>query len=240
MMKKLRTWLEDAFFPGGVECLCCHRPSWGEALCTDCREEMESLRLTGPFCPRCGYPLDADGCRGCRGKGDAYVHAALRYDGAARQLVHELKFSCVEDAAHVLADRMIPQAQSLKLDADTVVAWAPSPAWRVKERGIDHAQILARCVAERINLPARQLLNSTKRRGEMPQHRLKRAERLSSLRGSMEALPTIPPHVLLVDDVATTGATIAACIGCLRDAGARRITVLTATRTILVTKEKTE
>lgn len=233
MMKKVRQALEDVLYPCGISCLGCGRPAYGEALCPPCAAALEELRLIGPRCPRCGYPMREDVCGGCRGRGDVYIHAAYGYEGVARRLVHEMKFQCVADAADILAEGMAEEAQRLQLAEDTVVTWVPSPRWRTLERGIDHGRVLAACVAQRLKLPVRPLLRSLKKRGDAAQHQLGRAQRLQNLLGSMEALPDMPGNILLVDDVATTGATIQACVACLTGAGAQKVTVLAAARTFL-------
>ena len=113
---------------------------------------------------------------------------------------------------------------------DTVVTWVPGPKARVRERCVDHGKMLAEAVAEELGLECRQLL--TRRGNDRPQARLNMEQRRSNLRRAFSPLEKISVPVLLVDDVLTTGTTAERCIAALREAGAKEITVLTATHAV--------
>ena len=97
-------------------------------------------------------------------------------------------------------------------------------------RGIDHGRLLAEHVAARLGLPCRALLERTGHGRGHTQRGLGRAARLRNLQGAFRCAGDIPPHVLLVDDVRTTGSTLRVCTACLREGGARRVETLTACR----------
>ncbi|MFI5053246.1 MAG: ComF family protein, partial [Acidimicrobiia bacterium] len=107
-----------------------------------------------------------------------------------------------------------------------VVTWAPTTPERRRRRGFDPAELLARAVARRVRAGCATLLV---RRPGPPQTGLGAVARQCG--PQFTARRAAPSRVLLVDDVATTGATLAAAAITLRDAGAREIVALTAART---------
>jgi predicted amidophosphoribosyltransferase len=117
------------------------------------------------------------------------------------------------------------------LRAGAVVTWAPTTPARRRERGFDHAELLARRVACRLGVPARALL---RRAPGTPQTGLSGATRRRGPAFSARARaasPIVPAFVVLVDDVATTGATLRSAAAVLRSAGTEEILGLTAART---------
>jgi predicted amidophosphoribosyltransferase len=107
-----------------------------------------------------------------------------------------------------------------------VVTWVPTDRARQRARGFDHARRLATAVARRQQLPARALLA----RGEgPPQTGLGLEQR--GIGPPIHAQARSPARVLLVDDVATTGASLARATAALRSAGARIVIAATAART---------
>lgn len=127
MFRRADSWLLDALYPERTACLVCARPSRGERLCPACAAELDALRLDGAH--------------------DGWMGAAYRYQGAARKLVHQLKYGCVEDAARLLALAMADTARGMGLPPDTVVTWVSMPERRRRMRGIDHGRLLAEHVA---------------------------------------------------------------------------------------------
>ena len=149
--------------------------------------------------------------------------APFVYEGVARELVARVKYRGVHAVTGWLAERM---AASLGPPLPRIVTWAPTTAARRRARGFDHAELLAREVGRLTRRPTRGLLvrlaGPAQTGRAAPQ---RRAGPAFSARGP------IPDAVLLVDDVATTGATLAAAASCLRALGAERVVALTAART---------
>jgi predicted amidophosphoribosyltransferase len=108
-----------------------------------------------------------------------------------------------------------------------LVTWAPTTTARRRARGFDHAELLARAVARELQLPVRATLH---RRAGPPQTGRPAALRRAGPRFDARRV-RLPSRVLLVDDVATTGATVAAAADALRRAGASAVIALTAART---------
>lgn len=152
--------------------------------------------------------------------------ALLAYEGAARDLVSRLKYRNARSSVPFLADGMAGLAAAEDLVVD-VVTWAPTSGARRRERGFDQAELLARAVARRIGpVPCRALLLRIPGPAQT-------GRTLESRREGPAFRPArpCPPTVLLVDDVVTSGATMAAAAAVLRSAGAIRVHVLAAART---------
>lgn len=176
----------------------------------------------GPLCPRC-RPLPA-------GDSDAppaaRVIAAWDYGGAARSLILAVKVRGRRDAAAPLVSAALAAARRAGVEAD-IVTWVPGRAADVRNRGFDHAELIASGVARGLGLPRRRLL--ARRGTASDQAGLTAAERLTNLRAEFRSV-RCTSAVLLVDDVMTTGATISACARALLSAGARRVEALVACR----------
>jgi predicted amidophosphoribosyltransferase len=153
---------------------------------------------------------------------DAWA-APFAYEGVARELVARVKYRRLHAASGWLADAMV----SLVVPAPPVViTWAPTVPERRRSRGFDHAELLARHVARRLGRPVRRLLV---RRPGPPQTGLPAAAR--RVGPAFAGRGRAPASVLVVDDVATTGATLAAAAAALRATGAETVVALTAART---------
>lgn len=182
----------------------------GPAPCPSCWRELAPAPPVGPI-------PGLDRCR-----------ALLRYDGAARELLARLKYRNSRDALAWLAAGMAALAAAPGTSFD-VVSWAPTTTARRHRRGFDQAEVLARAVGGRLRVPVRALLVrlpgpaqtglDRRRRTNGPSFRLR--------------VPEVPRRVLLVDDVVTTGATLAAAALVLRNAGAVTIEAVTAGSTPL-------
>lgn len=151
--------------------------------------------------------------------------ALLRYDDTARRLIGAVKFSRARASVVPLASAaagLVEQGDG----APRLVTWAPTTARRRRERGFDQAELVARVVGSRLGLQVRGTL---RRRGDAHQTGRSRAERLVG--PQVGAVAAVPPSVLVVDDVCTTGATLSAAAAALRAAGATRVDGLVLART---------
>ena len=141
-----------------------------------------------------------------------------------------LKFENRLALADAMAAQMAAVAPAALLEqADALVPVPPDRA-RVRRRGFDPAALLARGLARRTGLPVVPCLRRT---GPASRQLGARArDRRAAGRLRIEASRPAPTRVLLVDDVHTTGATLHACAGALRAAGARRVAAITYSRTL--------
>lgn len=192
-------------------------------------------RLPHPQCDRCGHPNVRRGpCRTC-GTLPAYVRAVRSYawmpDPAASAIIAALKYEGWPGVAAAIGTRLA----RLRFPVDVVrerAALVPVPLApdRERHRGFNQSRVLADSVARAWGIPVCDALRRT--RVTASQTRLTPTERLANVHGAFAPVPAhvetvIGHHVLLVDDVFTTGATLNACAASLFAAGARTISYLT-------------
>jgi len=151
--------------------------------------------------------------------------SVLRFDGTGRDLILALKYRNRRDGVALLASAMAATVDPCTIDA---VTWAPTSPARRRQRGYDQAQLLAVAVARRLGRPCPRLL---RRLPSAPQTGLDATHR--RIGPSFRATSGARGRVLLVDDVVTTGATLAAGADALRRAGAAGVSGVTAAVTPL-------
>lgn len=197
-----------------------------------------------PFCWECGGSA-ASGeplCRECRtalrwlGEKQAELAgvrlwAAVAYEGPARALVRGLKYRGAPGLARPMAAQMAAGAPAALLECPAALVPVPLHPRRRRRRGYNQAERLAEALSRRTGLPVADVLC---RQGPAArQVGQGREERLAGIAGSV-ALRTraAPPgEAVLVDDVATTGATLSACAASLLAGGARSVRAVTYART---------
>ncbi len=154
--------------------------------------------------------------------------------GGAARLVHALKYEGWFALAGPMGEALAGEAQRLSGGVEHRLEPVPLPAARRRERGYNQAELLARSLGRALGWPVGASLRRDGARRR--QVRLGRNERRENVLGAFHA--TRPPGddlpVLLVDDVLTTGATAAACVGALQGAGHRVTGVLAFARALQV------
>ena len=158
--------------------------------------------------------------------------ALLSYRGPGRELVARLKFRNQRAAAAWLGRGM---AELVRDQAVDVVTWAPANPAHVRERGFDHGAVLAKVVAACLSVPSHGLLERGRGASLTGRSAGDRAggPPLKPRLARGRAWPLMGRKVLLVDDVITTGATLASAAQQLRSMGAVLIVAVTAAYTPL-------
>ena len=194
----------------------------GRLLCQACA----GLIVRPPArCYRC-HRLSPGGktCQTCRHHSDLYaVHAGAIYDGLAKDLVWRLKLGGAQGAAREMASLL---AENSETADNLIVMHVPTATSRVRQRGYDQAQLLARAFSERAGL---RYLPCLARLGQHKQVGASRKQRTAQLASAFRVLrPALVQnaHILLVDDVLTTGATLEAASKALKVAGAKRVSAI--------------
>lgn len=191
--------------------------------------------LLGVSCPICGGP-DGAPCARCTSTlraapplppppGVDRCLALLSFEGPGADLVAGVKYRNERAPLPGIGRALAALAGAAGGGRAGAVTWIPTTTARRRERGFDHAQLLARHVARALDLPLHRLLV---REGGPPQTGRGRQERLSGPR--MRPARRVDGLVLAVDDVVTTGATASAAAVALRVAGAGEVWVLAAAR----------
>jgi predicted amidophosphoribosyltransferase len=197
--------------------------------------------LAPPLCWSCGAhaPRGRPLCGGCRRAlvflpgepvplGGLRAWAPVAYEGPARHLVRALKFRAALSLAGEMAAMAVASAPPGLLRG--VLVPVPLHPVRFRRRGFNQAAVLAQEIARRTGLETSDCL---RRRGPgPPQVGRGRSARLSGPAGSIEPRARAPAVALLVDDVVTTGATLAACAAALREAGAEEVAAIAFGRTL--------
>jgi ComF family protein len=146
------------------------------------------------------------------------VWAPVAYDGPARALVRGLKFRGAAGLAATMAAQIAACAPAGLLDSAAALVPVPIGAPRARVRGFNQAERIAAALARRTGM---RVADCLRRSGGGRQVGRGRSERLLALEGAVETRPgaAVPEAVVLVDDVATTGATLAACAAALQRGG---------------------
>lgn len=212
-------------------CLLCQAadPS-GLGLCPDCRADLPWL---ASGCPRCALPLAASDqpCGTCQthpppfDSSVALWHYAPPVDGLIQQLKFGQGLHLVRLFAELLAERLI---EAPRPDCILPVPLHPR---RQRERGFNQALEIARPLARHLGCRV-DAVSCVRTRATPPQAQLSASQRRRNLRDAFALTRPLPGrHIAVLDDVMTTGSTLAALAELLRRAGAERIDVWVCART---------
>jgi ComF family protein len=238
------------------DCLVCNAPVaryQDQSVCGRCWERVLQLRLVPPWCPSCGVPVgtgppdqrETDSmtavplslCLKCSLQVPPYSGARSfgYYTSELRQLIQAFKFKGRRDLARLLA----PLIASTYLEswpergADVILP-VPLHSKRKRERSFNQAALLATVVARFLRLGCCERI-LTRVRHTPPQIGLTDAERARNVWKAFKCTQPTLVHgkrLLLIDDVMTTGATVASATEALLEAGALRVSVLTIARAV--------
>ena len=162
------------------------------------------------------------------------------YEGGLRELIHLLKYDQVRPAANVLG-RMLAEAvsdlQPLFADRPVLVVPVPLHTRKFRQRGFNQAELIARSALKLLSGAGLQLSPDVleRKRETQSQIGLSRHQRRENMRGAFavaQRLEVAGREILVVDDVFTTGTTVAECARVLRRAGASKVYVATVARTL--------
>jgi ComF family protein len=219
-------------------CLMCRSASGGENLCHLCTSELPRL---GHACVQCGLPLSHSAdryCGHCLRKPPPWDNAiaAMVYGFPVDQLVRRFKFGRNLACGQVLAQEL---AMAVHLRSDvlpTSILPVPLHRWRHFTRAFNQADLLARQVGSALSIPVFDSILYRQRRTQAHSG-LDAAARKRNIKGAFKARISAKihaecKHVALIDDVMTTGATLAECTRVLKKSGVSCVSVWVAARAL--------
>ncbi len=229
-IRHLTPYLLDLVLP--PRCVVCGRvETW---LCDSCAEQLPFAARA--VCPRCGNAWDGHGiCMRCRAAPlhVAPIHSVYVFQDQIRDAIYALKYRGGRGVAHPLGQRMADAWRQVRFTGDLLVP-VPLHVDREAKRGYNQSTLLARELASRIALPLDEFL-LFRVRSTKSQARLKPHERWTNVRDAFlcsESRDLSGMCVTLVDDVATTGATLDACAVALLAQGARTVNAFTLSHAV--------
>jgi len=234
-----------AFLARGLlapRCLICDEPGTAEQdLCPAC---AHTLPWSVAACRGCALPLPPALkhqalCGTCQRHHSALHQcwAAFIYASPVDELLLRFKFHHDLAAGQLLSQLMQRALRRHVNDQALPQALIPIPLHRarLRQRGYDQALELAKPLARELGLPLRQGLH--RQRATQPQSELDAAARRRNLRGAFTAHPPLPKHVVLIDDVMTTGATLQAAAQALHHVGVERVDAWVCARVLVPTSK---
>ena len=215
-------------------CACCDAPLAAadyRLLCGLCISRLAIL--PAPQCHRCGHPRSPGSCRWCELL-PPFVRAVRSVcwvpGGTAGEIVHKFKYAGWTALAEPMAEQMarLNFPEDVREERGLLVPVPLAPA-RARERGYNQSELLARALGARWDVPVQCAL--LRGRSTETQTRLTPSDRLRNVAGAFATVngkqDLAGQHVVMVDDVVTTAATLNACAKALHEGGARIISYVT-------------
>lgn len=210
----------------------------GEYLCAKCRKGAR--RIQPPFCERCSEPFHGEitaafECSNCARRHFHFTHAVacFRSRGVVRELVHRFKYQREFHLRFPLAGWLAETLEDARIRARPFDAFVPVPLHpaRQREREFNQSLVLARLAGARAGAPVLDCLRRV--RNTTTQTHFDRAERMENLRDAFELRQSANvrgKHLVLLDDVFTTGSTVDECARMLMAAGAASVRAVAVAR----------
>lgn len=211
-------YLIDLVFPN--RCPCCDSViPYDSYICNDCLLKISIS--DGERCVRCGQII----CNCCNDMNFDKLFCYSVYEGTLREGILNLKLNkglgLAEYYAMIIADRLKSDMDNLNIDCVTSV---PMDKSKQRCRGYNQAEVFARLLAKKINVEYINLLDRTRK--NTTQHFLtynERKQNVNNLFKSVKFVNKKYKHILLCDDIITTGMTLNSCSKVLKDCGSGKI-----------------
>ena len=187
-----------------------------------CKECLRQIPTIPSACYRCGMATDkSKTCKGCKRVTKlSAMYAITKYEGYAKEAIWKLKFSGARAAAKDLG---LAMAMKLELPEGALIVHTPTATSHIRTRGYDQACLLARVISRQTGCAYAPCLVRIGQQRQVGASRKQRFEQLVNAFRVAGGYDLQGTHVLLVDDVLTSGATLEAAADVLKRAGAKQI-----------------
>jgi ComF family protein len=234
-LKRMAFFLREYFFRSGcavcgASCMSLDEAWYG--LCNECRrrleQELEETRAL-ESCEYCGKPLISERgrCLNCRQKEDRAFDRAIvlfPYSGKYRKLLASYKFDKHIAIGNFFAELIIKTLKEKDIAPETGIVPVPARPGKIRKSGWDQVEYLARLLEKgQSNGNVFPVSRCLKRLKSKSQKELSRANRQTNLKGRIVPIKQIPKTAIILDDVMTTGSTLDACAGALKEGGAKTV-----------------
>lgn len=247
MIRPLFYWLQaalDFVFP--AECTYCHKFSGDDRVAIFCQSCWDKIAIiSGPVCPQCGQPYVSEValqktphfmCGACRTRKIFFDRAVTTayYETVLKEAIHQFKFNHKTGLGKHLAQLMIDHlSEELAISQYHAILPVPLHKIRQRRRGYNQSAILARHIARHYQIPL--IVNNLVRIRYTDSQALLKGQKARQANVKNAFRVTHPTslcdkHVILIDDVLTTGATVNECSKTLKEAGVKSILVFTLSR----------
>lgn len=229
--------LMELLYPPQANCLGCASPRGNEdgVLCEDCQRRLKPIReMDVPVCARCGSPISAltEGCRRCADwKADELdmARSCYVYAPPVDGLIIQFKYNGVYRLDEFLGRALCGMIRDLEIEKPDFLVPVPMHRRRLRQRGYNQAELLARVVEREMGWNMAELLRRS--RYTRRQAKLSAKQRRHNLDGAFELDGDVSGlKILLIDDVLTTGATANRCARLLKRSGAAWVGLLSVAR----------
>ncbi|OGI25209.1 MAG: hypothetical protein A3J76_03435 [Candidatus Moranbacteria bacterium RBG_13_45_13] len=245
MLKIIKRGILDVLFP--ITCLNCQKD--GFWLCEECKKNIAIQDFQ--LCPKCEKENTPSGflCLACRLDRDFCLNAlisATTYDAPSlKKLIYNFKYRFASSLSDILAQIILKALLSHNIPLPALIIPVPLHPKRLRWRGFNQAELLAENISRNISplleIPVLDIL--TRKKYNKPQVEIRSyRERQKNVSGLFALKPGLDSHlvkgkkILLVDDIATTGATLHECAKVLKAAGAKKVFAAVIARQTIVQK----
>ena len=239
MFTKVKNWLEKAFFPDNITCIICgcelsHNTHF--CLCDNCLANLP--KNNGKTCHKCGEPIlntSSNYCLRCKHQLPTLTQcfSPLLYKSPVTSLIKQFKYDNKKYLAQTLGNFLVESYVVNNLNCDIILP-VPLHEKRLKQRGFNQSYLLAKQMADKLNLPIYEdVLIRVK--NTLTQTLLTKQERQANVSHAFKVTNKDMVKnkvVLLIDDVYTTGSTLSECATECFKAGAKSVYAITIAHTM--------
>ncbi len=230
----------DILYPDNFSCIICGDDIFNEneyCVCAECKKDLPFI--SGKVCKKCGLPINsmANYCDRCQRNKHFFdkAIATFYYKDEIARCIKNLKFENCRYLAKYLAKFMADTLNANNIICDVIVP-VPMHENRLRERGFNHSELLARHLSEIVNIPldTKSLIKCVNTKTQV---NLNFEQRQNNLLNSFKVLNINAikgKNVLVVDDVFTTGSTMDNCAKALKGAGANKVFCISIAHTVIL------